>query len=517
MFWADRIAQEVMNRFGPKGPILVRDEKTVSGRIHVGAMRGVIIHGTISKVLTERGVPNSFIYELNDFDAFDTVPVYLDAKKFTPYLGKPLCSVPSPDANAKSYADYFGREFSDVIVKMGYSPEFRSSVDAYRAGKYNDVIRTALENAGSIRAIYEEVSGGKRTEEWLPIMMICESCGKIANTRAVSFDGEKVRYVCDQEASGAKGCGFEGSGSPFDGNAKLPWKVEWAAKFTVFDVAVEGEGKDLSTKGGARDVANHISETVFKREPPYDIPYEHFLIGGKKMSTSKGRGSSAREMAELVPSKIFRLAILSKEITQAFNFDPEGDTIPVLYDLYDKLAGGYWSGVKDDYARLFEMIHPGGQVPAQSALPRFSQVAFIVQMPHMDLGKEFPDADKTELAERAQYAKKWLGEYAPEKFVFKLQDTVPETAKNLSDLQKKALSALAGFIEAEPVMPSGEDLHHKLHLLKEEVPIAPAELFKSLYFSFLGKDHGPKAGWFLSVLPREFVLHRLNEATMNNQ
>jgi len=29
---------------------------------------------------------------------------------------------------------------------------------------------------------------------------------------------------------------------------------------------------------------------------------------------------------------------------------------------------------------------------------------------------------------------------------------------------------------------------------------------------FLGKDHGPKAGWFLSVLPKDFVTTRLREA-----
>src|SRR3989338_2068371 len=502
MFWADRIAEEIRQTRGGKGSLLIRDEKTISGRIHVGAMRGVLIHGTISAILTERGISNNFVYELNDFDAFDTVPVYLDAEKFTPHLGEPLFVVPSPDSSAKSYSDYFGREFSDVITKMGYTPEFRSSVDAYRSGKYNDVIRIALENAGSIRAIYKKVSGGKRSEEWLPIMMICEQCGKIATTRAVSFDGKIIQYVCDQEASGAKGCGFEGTGSPYDGNAKLPWKVEWAAKFTVFDVAVEGEGKDFSTKGGAGEVANHISQEVFKREPPFDIRYEHFLIGGRKMSTSKGRGSSAKEIADLMPPKIFRLALLGRDINQAFNFGPEGDTIPVLYDQYDKLALGYATTKDDDYARLFELIHPLKEVglPSQKPLPRFSQVAFAVQMPHLDLEKEFPEADKAELHERALYAKRWLDAYAPEKFVFKLQESLP--AVEITKEQKTNLKQVKGFLEQHP-SAAAEDIHSKLHELKE---------FKGIYLAFLGKDHGPKAGWFIASLPRDFVLARLKEA-----
>ena len=230
------------------------------------------------------------------------------------------------------------------------------------------------------------------------------------------------------------------------------------------------------------------------------------------MSTSKGRGSSAKEIADLMPPKIFRLALLSRDINQAFNFDPEGDTIPVLYDQYDKLALGYATTKDDDYARLFELIHPrrvgksdfprgerGGEVGLPQ-LPRLSQVAFAVQMPHLDLEKEFPEADKAELHERALYAKRWLEEYAPEKFVFKLQESLP--AVEITNGQKSNLKQVREFLEQNP-SAAAEDIHSKLHELKE---------FKGIYLAFLGKDHGPKAGWFIASLPRDFVLKRLKEA-----
>src|SRR3989338_7620675 len=151
---------------------------------------------------------------------------------------------------------------------------------------------------------------------------------------------------------------------------------------------------------------------------------------------------------------------------------------------------------------------------------RFSQVVFIVQMPHMDLGEEAEKIkggalnaeEEAELEERAAYAKKWLAEYAPEKFVFKLQEALPEAAKNISMAQKKAMRTLCGYIESSTDMPGGEELHHFLHGLKESEPIAPAELFSAIYLAFLGKPMGPKAGWFLSVLPKEFVEKRLHEA-----
>lgn len=521
MFWVDRIEEEIISRFGKEGPILIRDEKTVSGRVHVGSMRGVAIHGAIYEALTEAGVPAVFKWEHNDFDPMDDIPVYLDRATYEPYLGKPLKYIPSPEPGFTSYAEYFAKEFQTVIENAGFHPEFYWGSEVYESGRMDGVIREALDHAADIRRIYKEVSGSDRKDTWLPINVICPTCGKVTTTDSTDWDGDTVMVNCyPTKVEYTRGCGFAGRVSPLGGKAKLPWKVEWPAKWKVMSVMVEGAGKDHSTRGGSRDVAAHIANEVFKYETPFDMPYEFFLVGGKKMSSSKGRGSSAKEISSLIPAKIFRLALIGKDIMQAFNFDPEGDTIPVLYDQYDKLAEGYWSGVQDDYARLFEFLHPGRVIPEKMFLMRFSQVAFLVQMPHMDLMKEaeqvkggaLTEAEKTELGERAAYAKKWLELYAPEKFVFQLQQTLPDAAKNLNGTQKKSLGLLADYLKGFGGMPSGEELHAKLHALKDETPIAPAELFGAIYLAFLGKQQGPKAGWFLSVLDKDFVLARLAEA-----
>ena len=514
MFWADKIAQEVEQKFGTTGPIVIRDEKTPSGRVHIGSMRGVAIHGAISEALNDRGIPNVFKYEFNDMDPMDGFPEYLP-EEFRTYMGMPLSKIPSPDlpdgkagGKAENFAEYFAAEFKEVIAAAGYTPEFYNVSELYLSGAMDEVIRIALTHAADIRRIYKEVSGSQKADDWYPLAVICEQCGKRGTTTVFAFDGEKVSYRCEPDmVKWAKGCGHEGTISPFGGNAKFPFKVEWPAKWKVVGVQVEGAGKDHSTKGGTRDVAAHIAKEVFAYETPLNAPYEFFLVGGKKMASSKGLGSSAKEIADLVPAKILRLALIGKEINQAFNFDPEGDTIPVLYDQYDKLAENFWTGTKDDYARLFEMLHPKTRdtdvrvLPKQSLLPRFSQVGFVVQMPHLELEKEFPDADKNELAERALYAKRWLAEYAPEKFVFKLQEQLPMV--ELSNGQKTNLKQLLEFLHSKPGI-TAEEIHTKLHELKA---------FKEIYLMFLGKDHGPKAGWFIASLPRDFVLKRLEEAS----
>ncbi|MEK7219545.1 MAG: lysine--tRNA ligase, partial [Patescibacteria group bacterium] len=461
-----------------------------------------------------------YLFEFNDFDPMDGLPVYLDQEKFLPYMGKPLCDIPSPDGKAKNYAEYFGNEFANVISELGFVPEYYRSSELYLSGKYNDVIKTALLNADKIREIYKKISGSQKEDSWLPLSVICEKCGKVGTTRASSFDGEFVQYECGDFVKWASGCGHKGKASPFDGKAKLPWKVEWAAKFSVLEVDIEGGGKDHSTKGGAREIADAISREVFNREPPLNIPYEFFNVGGKKMSSSKGAGSSSREVADLLPPNIFRLLLIQKDPKRTIEFIPDGDTIPILFDTYDKFAQTYFEGVKDDFTRLFPFVH----LPKERAkiikriLPRFSEITYLVQMPHINIkkqietqeGRALNEDDLKELEIRKKYAKKWLTTYAPEDYKFEIQKELPESAKNLSSLQKDALSEVLSFLESEKDL-DGQKLHTKLHEIKVSLNIEPKLFFSAIYLSILGKESGPKAGWFLSVLPKDFLIKRFKE------
>lgn len=520
MLWADRIASEIRDTRKPYNgkTFLIRDEKTLSGRVHVGSMRGVAIHGLIAEVLAEYGVTNEFRFELNDFDPFDSIPGYLDAEKFREHVGKPLYAVPSPELSFKNYAEYFGAEFVGVHKKAGFTPNYYRATELYQSGKMDPYIKIALERANDIRRILKEVSGSKKDESWLPISVVCEKCGKMMTTRAYEYDGETVGYACDKNPDEAKSCGHTSRIAPWKGTAKLFWKVDWAAKWSALGVDIEGGGKDHSTKGGSRDVANHICREIFGQEPPFDTPYEFFLIGGKKMASSKGRGASAKEMSDLFPAEIFRLLLIGKDIREQIDIDPSGESVPRLYDWYDELALGVREGKADDYSRLFALC----ELPADRAeliapwQMRFREVAFIVQMAHLSLteeavavkGSALTDDEKVALDERARYAKFWLATYAPEEFKYELQEEMPEI--ELSDVQKKALTVLAEYLQAGE--RTGEELHLRLHELKTEIPIQPKDLFQAIYRIFLNRNSGPKAGWFLAGLPRDFVIKRLNEA-----
>ena len=158
MFWADEIAGEIEKRFAKEitagTPLVIRDEKTLSGRVHVGSLRGIVLHGAIAEVLSQRNIANTFMFELNDFDPMDGLPINIDQEKFRPFMGKPLYRVPSPDDRAENFPMFYGDEIQEVVHMLGLPIEFYPLLPLYKEGKFNDVIKQALDHADAIRTIY---------------------------------------------------------------------------------------------------------------------------------------------------------------------------------------------------------------------------------------------------------------------------------------------------------------------------------------------------------------------------
>lgn len=525
MFWADKIADEVVRRY--KGvieegkAIVVRDEKTASGKVHVGSLRSAALHAIVADLLQDRKILVDFNFEINDFDAMDGIPSYLDEAEYGKYMGMPLYKIPSPVAGYDNFAELYGQEYVEVLKKIGFDAKVYRATELYRSGKMNSSIRFALERRDAVREIYKRVSNSDKPADWYPLNVVCEKCGKLSTTKITDFDGEQVGYTCSSDTiEWAEGCGHQGRVSPFDGNAKLPWKLDWAAKFKAVGVHFEGGGKDHYSKGGARAVAEAISREVFEYEPPYGVFNEFFLVGGKKMSSSKGNAATAHEMSDLLPPHLLRLLLLKTPINRQLDFDPNGDAVPVLFDTYDKLAEKFWSGVVDDDTQIFRFAHLPHMRDAieKKFLPRFSQIAFLVQMPHILLeeelvrmkGSALTAADMEEIDMRIAYAKLWLENYADEAFIFKLQDTLPSKAQSLSQEQKAALKLFADRFE-HLASTDGQSVHELTHAIKEESGLDAKAFFEAIYIVFLGKESGPKVGWFLSTLDRAFVLDRLRQ------
>ena len=155
----------------------------------------------------------------------------------------------------------------------------------------------------------------------------------------------------------AVGCGHRGKVSPFDGRGKLPWKLEWCAKWRVFPVTIEGAGQDHSTKGGSRDVAMACLRAIFGQEPPLNCPYDFFLVGGAKMSSSKGVGVSSRGMADFLPPEVLRFLMIRTTPKQHVNFDSSEAHITKVFNEFDRFHHRYFHDPKitAEDRRIYEL------------------------------------------------------------------------------------------------------------------------------------------------------------------
>lgn len=503
MFWSDRIAAEII-KSGKYQPYWVDDMKTPSGQIHVGSLRGVVLHDLIYKSLLDQGAKAVFSYVFEDSDPMDDVPIYLgeDWKK---YLGKPLFDIPSPDGKAKNYAAYFAAEFETVFRSIGCSPQIIWTGDLYKEGRMNDGVCQCLDNTAKIKKIFEQTYKTKLADDWSPFSPLCPNCGKISTTKVKSWDGKQVDICCEVEAvPWTKGCGICTKISPFSGEGKfagkLKWKIEWPVKWQAIGVTVEGAGKDHMTAGGSHDISKRISQEVLAYPTPYPFAYEFFLVGGQKMSSSKSRGSSSREMAEILPPDLLRFLIIRPKVNQAIDFNPEGMAIPDLFDEYDRCAEAYFTKSDEYLARIFALSQVGGK-PKQHRL-RFRQVAQYLQMPQVDLDKIGADP------ERVKYARIWLERFAPEEFKFEFQEKLPAGLK-LSVLQKDYLKAVAKLLQEE--WPEAEKFQTAIFEVAKKLSLNPKAAFEAIYLSLIGKNHGPRAAWFILNLPRPAVTQRFNE------
>jgi len=530
MIWADREAKKLKERNFPLE--WADDMKTPSGRIHVGSLRGVIVHDLIHKALKDIGVKTKFSYVFNDMDPMDGMPTYLDKNKWEKYMGVPLYKIPPPEKGFKSFADYFAQEFISVFNSLNCHPQIIWSSELYRTGKMNGIIRLLLNKADVVRAIYKKVVKKEQSPNWFPYNPICEKCGKIGTTSVYKWDGKYVYYRCEYHMVGwANGCGHEGKVEPINENGKLLWKLDWPAHWKVIGITIESSGKDHMSAGGSYDMATHFCREILGTEPPDALGgYEWFTIGGKKMSSSKGIGSSAKEVSQILPPDLLRFLLVRTPIKTHLDFDPVGDTIPNLFDDYDRCLNSYFlklennlskdkaGEVASDYARIIELSEVKPLPKKRLYLPRFRTVANLLKAKNNNLMTFFETQKKNKLIseekaileERIKYAKIYLRKYAHEEVSSVATKTfVP------SEIQKKFTVQLINQLDTLKNKKDKEQIQQAVFDSIKLSGIKPREAFAVFYQTLTNKPFGPKAADLILELTIKKVIKIINEKNFN--
>ena len=526
MDWADELATSV------SGPQVVNDSKTPSGTVHVGSLRGPVILDVIARALRAHEIETTFLYGVDDLDPMDAQAL-LTPDAVEHEMGRPLAHVPDQagDGHA-SYARHHAQVFIDTFEGLGIRPDrYYWMSEVYESGAVDPFIRLALDRADRVREIYRRVANVQHPDDWHPLQVVCETCGKVGTTIVTRWDGERVFYECRPNlVTWAHGCGASGWISPFGGRGKLGWNLEWAAQWSIFGVTIEPCGKDLSTAGGSRERADTIAREVFEREPPLNVPYEFLNIGGRKMSTSKGRGAAAHQIVEVVPPEQLRLLFLRPRPQSAIEFDPDGtDAIPRLFDEFDRLAAAT-AGLEvkgslppsPESVFRYSLKAPDADVAGEATAyrPSFGHVATLVQVKPVEAalfgaekGAPLTPREVEIAAERIGAARAWLATYAPESFrIVVRRDGLPAVASELDPDQRAYLAALGDA--AERARPGAGDAWQALiFAVAAERGLPNGRAFSAIYLAFLGRSNGPRAGWVLAGLEPHFVLDRLREAS----
>jgi len=513
MHWADVLAEDLLKE--EKKHVLATGI-TPSGPIHIGNMREVLTTDAVYRAAVNKGGDAELIYIADDFDNLRKVYPFLP-KSYEQYVGMPLSEIPCPCKKHKSYADHYLSSFLDSLKELGINPTVYRASEMYKTGMFKESIQTALDNTKKIREIIEKISKRQLPKNWIPFNIKCSECKKITTAKPVLYEHPYIEYTCD--------CGYDGKVDIREGGVgKLPWRVDWPARWKILGVTFEPFGKDHGTVGGTHDTGVAIAEEIYKYPAPKYTMYEFILLKGKgAMHSSKGTALSAEEMLKLTPPEVLRFLLMKNQQNKHIQFDP-GLGVLNLVDEYDQQERAYFKeeeeikGMKD-LERTYELSQPykiPKKMPIQ--LP-YRHLVTLIQIGEnwddvkqiLQRTKQIPEklekSDEEHLKQRAEHAQYWLDNFAPDMVKFEVKKEIPNIA--LTDEQNSFLKTFLEKITS--IKWDAEEIHNAIYEAseKEKIPIKTA--FTTIYKIILGREKGPRAGFFLSNLDKKFVEKRVKE------
>jgi lysyl-tRNA synthetase class 1 len=531
--WVRGIVEEILAR-GDEN-IVIHTGKTPSGPIHIGAEREQFLCSAIQRGLEERQVKSTFNFIIDSFDPLKSIPAGLEVPKgFAEHIGKPLSDVPDPWGCHGSYASHFAEEFIDCQSRLGLAPNIIYQHTLYQTVAMKEAIRTVLRRLEELKEIRHRFIQGDNengTGDWNPVMVICQSCGKIASrkeevspNRLTGWDLSKdeVSYMCTS-------CGHEGRGKIADLHLKLSWRVDWPAKWAIFKVSCEPAGKDHCVKDGAYDMGLEICSKIFGYRGPLRVSYEWLTLGEHAMKTHKGITFTPMEWLKIAPAEPLRYMILSPDPMRHIAFLP--DRMPDIVDNFDRLERVYFgteapAGGEDlDYMRdLYELcVVSGTPVKAPARLPyRFS--VYMVQLEglygHERMieksaeyleklnGRRLQTNELADAKSRLCMAKNWVASYAPQSQKF----TISDEAASYKPESKEEGAFTALLMELLKRDLSEADLQNEIFKAARAEGLEVGKAFAVVYRILLGSERGPRLAPLLMALDREWLLKRLKSA-----
>ncbi len=507
-YWLDQVVSNI-TKVHPTGTVVVSSGISPSGPYHIGHAREILTADAICRGLLEAGRKVQHLHFVDSIEVLRKRYPYLP-ESYEAEAGKPLFMVPAPDGKSSNYATQY---FSDYLVaskKLGVDMEIMWTNELYIDGQFRAMINLCMKKRNQIAEILYRISTRKVTDGWQPIQILDESSGKLntAQYLGYDFDSATAHYL------GSDGREYFANASK--GQIKLDWRLDWPARWKLYGVMVEGFGREHATKGGSFDTGEVLAKEIFGIEPPLPVPYDNISFKGdnRKMSSSLGNLVTLLDSLKIIPPEILRYFIFKSRPSKQLSFDP-GMGLYNLIDEYAKTELATLEGNQPEFKRAWQVASLAGQEHIVSTVA-YSHLVMAYQTARGDINAVLDILRRTgheravttqhkAIVSELNYVASWLESYAPEDIKFSVCDSLPDITLTNSD------KSLLGGIHSELVESdmSPEIIHGIVYKVAEDVGVKPADAFRLIYQLFINKQQGPKIGFFLSSLDKDFVLNRL--------
>ncbi|WP_028974976.1 lysine--tRNA ligase [Spirochaeta cellobiosiphila] len=507
--WADINAAKIVREKGEKDIYVCASGITPSGTIHIGNFREIMSVDLVVRALQSLGKQVKFVYSWDDYDVFRKVPKNMPAE-LEQYLRQPITLVPDTTGVADSYARANEIELETQLHKVGIDPHYIYQANEYRASKYAEGIKIALQKKEEIRAALDEHRTTPLPSDWMPVSVFCNSCNR-DTTRVTAYDGDYgVSYECE--------CGHKETVDLRNTKAvKLPWRIDWPMRWKHENVDFEPAGKDHHSEGGSFDTSRNVVK-VFDGEAPVTFQYDFISIKGRggKISSSSGEVISLRDVLEVYTPEVCRFLFAGTRPNTEFSISFDLDVLKI-YEDYDKCERIYF-GVDVANAKKKEKNDRIYELSQTHDVPK--EMPFQVQIRHLtnqlqtfdgDIERtiasfgDLTEAQKESLRGRAVCAWNWVKNFAPEDFRFSIRKPT-DPAPSISEDHTAAVKSVYDLIDKEMDTLDEKALNNRIYDIAHENNIEPVELFKTLYLLIVGKEKGPRLASFLKIIGKERLL-----------
>ena len=524
MHWADFTAQRLMERGSEQ---VSASGITPSGEFHIGHLREILSAEMIHRACVDAGMRSKYIFIVDSMDPLRRVYDFL-SPEYEEFIGCPLAFIPAPEADGSpgdggvTYAEYFLSPFLDALEQIGVRPEVVMNHETYEKGLFAEYIDSAITNRDEIRAIIQQISGRELPPDWFPY----NPRGSDGSMDGVTVTGYEKPYVLWRDSSGN-----EGKSDIRKAHGKMPWRIDWAARWVIHGITCEPAGKDHGAAGGSYDTGIPIC-SLLGGSPPDKIVYEWIQLKGMgAMSSSSGLTIGPMEALSLVPPEILRYVIARSKINRHIEFDT-GSALFQTADEYERLVSNLDQDEEGMSKRqLVAAETQRGAIRLSQVNPESDPMDSVggVSFRHLSMLAQIKSSDadvwsslnrsghiqgdpSNSVRVRLERMRNWIGgPHFPEDAKLEIRSEIGDDAmEQIGEDGFVFLRSLAEMLSDCEWTDAG--IGESISGACDSTGVSRKDGFASIYWAIIGRRHGPKASSLIFEMDRGEIVSLLESS-----